>query len=53
MFDIAFLLFMAFAGGVVAIIGIFIILGRKVTEPQKELQQKIKNLEEEVQKLKK
>ncbi|MDQ0232612.1 hypothetical protein [Metabacillus malikii] len=52
MFDITFLFIMAFAGGTIAIIGISVILGRRITEPKKELQQKVKNLEEEVRKLK-
>lgn len=52
MFDITFLIIMAIAGGIVAIIGILSILGRKITEPKKELQQKVKNLEEEIRKLK-
>ncbi|MCM3412679.1 hypothetical protein [Metabacillus litoralis] len=52
MFDITFLFIMAFAGGIIAIIGILVILGRRITEPKKELQQKVENLEEEVRKLK-
>ncbi|MBM7602599.1 putative membrane protein [Metabacillus crassostreae] len=52
MFDITFLLIMAFAGGTIAFISILVILGRRITEPKKEIQQKVKNLEEEVQKLK-
>jgi len=52
MFDITFLFIMAFAGGIVAIIGILAIFGRRITEPKKELQQKVENLEEEVRKLK-
>lgn len=52
MFDIALLFIMALAGGIVAIIGIFVILGQKISEPKRELQQKIDNLEEEVRKLK-
>jgi len=52
MFDITFLFIMAFAGGIVAIFGIFTILGRKIAEPKKKLQQKVENLEDEVRKLK-
>ena len=52
MFDIALLFIMAFAGGIVPIIGFFVILGRRISEPRKELQQKIDNLEEKVRKLK-
>lgn len=52
MFDIALLLFMAFAGGIVAVIGIFFILARRILSPQKELQQKVESLEKEVRKLK-
>ena len=52
MFDLILLFSIAFAGGIVAVISILVILGRKVTEPNKKLQQKIENLEEEVRKLK-
>jgi hypothetical protein len=52
MFDIALILFIASAGGVIAITGFLVILGRRILEPKKELQQKIDKLEEEVQKLK-
>ena len=51
MFDIVFLLIIAFAGGIVALIGFLVILGRRISEPKKELLQKIDNLEEEVRKL--
>lgn len=52
MFDIALILFIASAGGVIAITGFLVILGRRILEPKKELQQKIEKLEEEVQILK-
>ncbi|WP_411739052.1 hypothetical protein [Peribacillus sp. S4] len=52
MFDIALILFIASAGGVIAIIGFLVILVRRILEPKKELQQKIDKLEEEVQILK-
>ncbi len=52
MFDIALILFIASAGVVIAITGFFVILGRRILEPKKELQQKIDKLEEEVQILK-
>jgi hypothetical protein len=52
MFDIALILIIASAGGVIAITGFLVILGRRILEPKKELQQKIDKLEEEVQILK-
>lgn len=52
MFDIALLFIIALVGGIVAIIGTFVLLGQRITAPKKELQQKIENLEEEVRKLK-
>lgn len=52
MFDIGLLFFMAFAGGIVAIIGFFFIVSQRITEPRKELQRKIEHLEEEVRELK-
>ncbi|SFG14522.1 hypothetical protein SAMN05216353_1252 [Halobacillus alkaliphilus] len=42
----------AVVGGVVALLGFLIILGRKVTEPNKELQQKVESLEDEMKRLK-
>ncbi|WP_176474873.1 hypothetical protein [Peribacillus simplex] len=52
MFDVAMLFIIAIAGGIIAIIGFFVILGRRISEPKKALQQRIDNLEEEVWKLK-
>ncbi|MFJ8070689.1 hypothetical protein ACIQZD_17295, partial [Peribacillus sp. NPDC096447] len=52
MFDITLILFIASAGIVIAITGFFVILGRRILEPKKKLQQKIDKLEEEVQILK-
>ncbi|WP_179891172.1 hypothetical protein [Bacillus sp. AFS017274] len=52
MFDVALLFIIAFAGGIIAIIGFFVILGRRISEPKKALQQRIDKLEEEVQILK-
>ncbi|MFJ7746762.1 hypothetical protein [Peribacillus sp. NPDC097295] len=52
MFDIVLILFIASLGGVIAITGFLVILGRRILEPKKELQQKIEKLEEEVQILK-
>lgn len=52
MFDVALLFIIAFAGGIIAIIGFFVILGRMISEPKKVLQQRIDKLEEEVWKLK-
>ncbi|MCP1155511.1 hypothetical protein NKS27_24410 [Peribacillus frigoritolerans] len=52
MFDITLILFMAFAGGIIAITGFSVILGGRVLEPKKALQQRIANLEEDVWKLK-
>ncbi|MGM0877388.1 MAG: hypothetical protein ACQEWV_22305 [Bacillota bacterium] len=52
MFEISQLLIMAFAGGIIAIIGFVVILGRRVSEPKRELKQRIDSLEEEVKKLK-
>ncbi|MGE6614063.1 hypothetical protein ACQKFG_26855 [Peribacillus sp. NPDC076916] len=52
MFDVALLFIIAFAGGIIAIIGFFVILTRRISEPKKVLQQRIGNLEEEVCKLK-
>ncbi len=43
---------MALAGGIVTVIGLFVIGGQHITEPKKELQQKIQNLEEEIHILK-
>ena len=52
MFDIALILIIASVGGVIAITGFLVILGRRILEPKKELQQKIDKLEEEVKILK-
>ncbi|MCY9002823.1 hypothetical protein [Peribacillus frigoritolerans] len=52
MFDIALILIIASAGGVIAITGFLVILGRRILEPKKELQQKIDKLEEKIQILK-
>ncbi|MBT2604164.1 hypothetical protein J7E55_14260 [Bacillus sp. ISL-53] len=52
MLDIALILIIASAGGVIAITGFLVILGRRILEPKKKLQQKVDKLEEEVQKLK-
>ncbi|MEC0272299.1 hypothetical protein [Peribacillus frigoritolerans] len=52
MFDISLILFIASAGVVIAITGFFVILGRRILEPKKKLQQKIDKLEKEVQILK-
>lgn len=51
-FDIALILIIASAGGVIAITGFLVILGRRILEPKKELQQKVDKLEKEVQILK-
>jgi len=50
--DILFILIIAFARVIIAITGFIFILGRRIFEPKKELQQRIVNLEEEVWKLK-
>ncbi|TGB03621.1 hypothetical protein [Halobacillus salinus] len=42
----------AFGGGVVALIGFLVIIGRRINEPNKELQQKFESLENEVKSLK-
>lgn len=47
MFDITLILVIASAGGIIAITGFFIILARKIVDPQRVLQQKIEKLEEE------
>ena len=52
MFDIALILIIATAGGVIAIIGFLVIVSRRILEPKKELQQRIDQLEEEVRMLK-
>ncbi|WP_185819487.1 hypothetical protein [Salibacterium salarium] len=51
MFDVMLLFIVAFTGGIVAIVGFFTILSRRISEPRKELQQKVDNLEKEVQEL--
>ncbi|MGG0414201.1 hypothetical protein [Peribacillus simplex] len=50
--DILFILIIAFAGVIIAIIGFIFILGRRILKPKKALQQRIDNLEEEVWKIK-
>ena len=52
MLDFIILFGAAIIGGVVVIIGSTIILGQKITGPRKELQQKVKILEKEIEKLK-
>ena len=42
----------AVGGGIVALIGFLVIIGRKITGPNKELQQKVESLENEVKSLK-
>ena len=53
MLDVLLLFFVAFAGGIVAIAGFFTILSRKISEPRKELQQKVEKLEKEIQEMRK
>ncbi|MDW7616583.1 hypothetical protein SC499_18040 [Peribacillus simplex] len=45
MFDVALLFIIAFAGGIITIIGFFVILGRRISEPKKALQLRIDNLD--------
>lgn len=52
MFDIALILIIASAGGIIAITGFFVILARKIVEPKRVLQKKIEKLEDEVRILK-
>lgn len=42
----------AFIGGIVVLIGTFMMISRRISGPNKELQQKVDNLEMEVEKLK-
>lgn len=42
----------AFIGGVIVLAGSVMILGRRISGPRKELQQKVENLEMEIEKLK-
>ncbi|MYL36908.1 hypothetical protein [Halobacillus litoralis] len=41
----------AFVGGLAALIGFLIIIGRRITEPNKDLEQKVERLESEVKRL--
>ena len=50
--DIALLFMIAFAGGIIAISGFVVMLGRRISEPKREWQDKIDQLEEEIRKLK-
>lgn len=52
MFDLMLLFSIAFAGGMIALIGFVILIGRKIFEPKREMQQKIDMLEKEVRSLK-
>jgi chaperonin cofactor prefoldin len=52
LFDIGLLFFMAFAGGIVAIVGFFFIVSQRMSEPRKELEQRVEHLEDEIKELK-
>lgn len=51
--DFIILLGVAIAGGIVTVIGSIFLMGKKILEPNKALQQKINNLESEIENLKK
>ncbi|WP_179295457.1 hypothetical protein [Bacillus sp. FJAT-45350] len=52
MFDIILFFIIAFAGGIIALVGFITIIGRRISEPKRELQQKVDKLENEVRQLK-
>jgi hypothetical protein len=52
MYDLFLLFGVAISGGVIAILGLLAIIGKKITEPRKELIMKIETLEREVNTLK-
>jgi hypothetical protein len=48
MYDLFLLFGIAIGGGIIALLGLLAILGKKITEPRKELIKKIETLEHEV-----
>lgn len=42
----------AFIGGIVVLIGTFMMISRRISGPNKEIQQKVDDLEREIEKLK-
>ncbi len=50
--EIGLLFVMAIAGGIVALFGFFGMINKRVSEPKRELQKRVEQLEEEVRELK-
>jgi hypothetical protein len=52
LFDVKLIFFMAFIGLIVAIVGFIFIINERISAPRKDLQKRIRHLEEEVRDLK-
>ncbi len=52
MYDVMLIFIVAFIGGIVSIISFIIIFSQRISQPKRELEQKVYKLENEIQELK-